>query len=271
VDRGFEVVGVDMAPGAHRGVTVAQVPAAADPAFLDRLTAIARSADIDLIVPTVTEELLVLAGAGARGDLPPIVVAPFAAVDVANDKLLTCRHLTASRVAVPRFSLARDLDTVDDVAHVLGLPYLSKPRVGRGGRGTTVHHDVAPEHLSAPDDALILQEFIPGTEYAPNLYLAEDPADDIVIVLEKTLLAHGEIGNALAAERVVADDVAIVARRAARAVGLTGPVDLDVRRRADGTPVVLEINARFGANSAHAPEVLDQLLAEHLARLAVPA
>jgi carbamoyl-phosphate synthase large subunit len=27
---------------------------------------------------------------------------------------------------------------------------------------------------------------------------------------------------------------------------------------------VLEINARFGANSAHAPEVLDQLLAEHV-------
>ena len=32
---------------------------------------------------------------------------------------------------------------------------------------------------------------------------------------------------------------AAVARDAARAIGLTGPVDLDVRRRADGTPVVL--------------------------------
>ena len=37
-----------------------------------------------------------------------------------------------------------------------------------------------------------------------------------------------------------------------------------MRRRADGVPVVLEINARFGANSAHAPEVLDRLLDEYL-------
>jgi carbamoyl-phosphate synthase large subunit len=42
---------------------------------------------------------------------------------------------------------------------------------------------------------------------------------------------------------------------------------VDVRRRADGTPVILEINARFGANSHHAPEVLDALLAEHTGAL----
>jgi carbamoylphosphate synthase large subunit len=52
---------------------------------------------------------------------------------------------------------------------------------------------------------------------------------------------------------------------------LTGPVDLDVRRGVDGEPVVLEINARFGANSSHAPEVLDALLGEHLANLAAAA
>ena len=34
-----------------------------------------------------------------------------------------------------------------------------------------------------------------------------------------------------------------------------------LRRRADGVPVVLEVNARFGANSAHAPELLDAALA----------
>jgi carbamoyl-phosphate synthase large subunit len=42
---------------------------------------------------------------------------------------------------------------------------------------------------------------------------------------------------------------------------LTGPVDVDIRRLADGTPVVLEVNARFGANSTYAPELLDMALA----------
>jgi carbamoyl-phosphate synthase large subunit len=48
---------------------------------------------------------------------------------------------------------------------------------------------------------------------------------------------------------------------AAEALGFVGPLDIDIRRRADGTPVVLEINARFGANIAQAPRVLDAVLA----------
>jgi len=62
---------------------------------------------------------------------------------------------------------------------------------------------------------------------------------------------------------VVAPDVADLAVSAARAMGLYGPLDIDVRRRDDGTPVVLEINARFGANVARAPEVLEAMLASY--------
>jgi carbamoylphosphate synthase large subunit len=265
--RGYEVVGVDMAAVELAGIGVEQVPAAGDPRFVDELTAIADWHDVDLVVPTVTEELLVLAGdadALHSGPRAPMVVAPLAAVAIANDKLLTCQHLDAAGVAVPAFTLPSGISSAAELDQVLGMPYLSKPRVGRGGRHTTVHHAVEPAHLASPDDSLLLQEFVPGVEYAPNLYLARDPADDVVVVLEKTALAHGLVGNALAVERTTVADVAEVARRAARAIGLRGPVDLDVRRRADGTPVVLEINARFGANSAHAPEVLDQLLAEHV-------
>lgn len=138
---------------------------------------------------------------------------------------------------------------------------MSKPRVGRGGRGVTVRtHENGDCRLA---DTHILQEFVPGIEYAPNLYLADDPDRDVVVVLEKTALAHGAVGNALQVDRVEAPDVADVTLAAARTLGLRGPADIDVRRRSDGTPVVLEVNARFGANSAHAPEVLDALLAEH--------
>jgi carbamoyl-phosphate synthase large subunit len=37
-------------------------------------------------------------------------------------------------------------------------------------------------------------------------------------------------------------------------------LDIDIRRRSDGIPVVLEINARFGANIRYAPEVLEAVL-----------
>ena len=57
------------------------------------------------------------------------------------------------------------------------------------------------------------------------------------------------------------DEISGLALAAVEALGLTGPVDLDIRRMPDGTPVVLEINARFGANSAAAPELLSAVLA----------
>jgi carbamoylphosphate synthase large subunit len=262
--RGWHVVGVDAEPVVVSGLHIRQVPAAGDTSFVDAVLGIARQEQVDLLMPTVSEELGVLAAHGrdTGSDAMQIVIAPSAGVRVANDKWLTCRCMAAGGIPVPRFALPSHLGPARDIARVLGVPYVSKPRVGRGGRGVAVHHDSA-SGVRAFDDSTILQEYIPGPEYAPNLYLASDPEDDVVVVLEKTALAQGNIGNARAVRRVADDDVARVARNAARAAGLTGPVDVDVRRRADGTPVILEINARFGANSHHAPEVLDALSAEH--------
>ena len=64
---------------------------------------------------------------------------------------------------------------------------------------------------------------------------------------------------------VAASPVAAPVVAAVEALDLTGPLDLDIRRDDSGTPVVLEINARFGANSAKAPELLGAALGEWLA------
>jgi carbamoylphosphate synthase large subunit len=91
------------------------------------------------------------------------------------------------------------------------------------------------------------------------VYLGQN-GDAVVVVLEKTELKEGIVGNAKSVRRVDATDVSDLAAAAARTVGLSGPLDIDIRRRSDGVPVVLEINARFGANIRHAPEVLEAVL-----------
>jgi carbamoylphosphate synthase large subunit len=263
--RSIEVVGVDMGPVTLPGVVTEQVPAAADPTFAPALFAIAAHHDVDLIVPTVSEELPVLAARPEpRAARAEVAVATMRSVATANDKWRTYLVLESAGVGVARSMLPSEVSGSDAVAGRLGLPYLSKPRVGRGGRGVAVHHEVALGASSRFDDSTILQEFVPGTEYAPNVYLARDPYDDIVVVLEKIEVSQRAVGSPTGLRRVKTPDVALVARKAARSIGLSGAVDVDVRRRADGTPVVLGINARFGANSAHAPEILDMLLAEQL-------
>ena len=264
LDRGHRVVGTDIRPIDIDGGSFQLVPPFNAPDFLDSIYALSARLSIDLFIPTVSEELPLVAAARHRWETIPVVIGPMEAVTIANDKYLTSQRLLSCGVGVPRFMLPSEAKTIEHIEQHLGWPCLSKPRVGRGGRGVTVYSKADWPAITRLDDNYILQEFIPGTDYAPNVFVnAHNP---LAIVLEKTLLKEGIVGNALEVRRVEVPDVAEVAIAAGRALGFSGPIDVDVRRRADGVPVVLEVNARFGANILHAPEILDATLAAYTIR-----
>lgn len=258
--RGLQVVSTDLrevagAPGAFR-----VVPAASDPAYREATLALVREERAGLLVPTVSEELPIvarlrppLAAAGCA-----VAMGSPAGVDVAHDKLRTAEVLAARGVPVPVTRPAA-ADRAG-LAAALGLPVLSKPRVGRGGRGVRVLATPA-EIAAAPGEDVVWQEFAPGDEYDVNLFVEADGAVAAAVVLRKTALREGATGNAAGVERVDHPAVREVAIRAARSLELAGPIDVDVRLRGDGTPLVLELNARLGANALSAPEVLEALLA----------
>lgn len=261
LERGHRVVGCDMQPVQLPGIEFYQAPPARDPSLLEFVHSVALRTGVELIIPTVSEELPVFA-AGWHQAIPA-VIASAAAVKTADDKYLTARAFAAHGVDAPRFVLPSQLASADDLAERIGWPCISKPRVGRGGREVALHKPEDWPQIAALSDDYILQEFAGGTDYAPNLYIPAE-GEALVVVLEKTELKEGLVGNAKAVQCVEAPDVAEAARRAARAVGLRGPLDIDIRRSADGVPLVLEINARFGANIRHAPEVLDAVLRAYL-------
>lgn len=266
LSRGVPVVGTDMADIRFPGVEVLRVPPATDPAMPAALRRIVAEQHIDLVVPTVSEELPIFAACGQKLGNADVVIAKPWAVCLADDKFRTATRLRACGVEVPKFGLPSDYDGFGAASAVLGSPLVIKPRVSRGGRGVRVvwsAHEVEWHDL---DDRWIVQEFAPSTEYAPVVYRSADVdrRADLVVVLDKLGLAGGVVGNATAVRRVPdgrAADVAASALAAVRALGLSGPADVDVRRLSDGRAAVLEVNARFGANSAAAPELLDRLLA----------
>ena len=251
LQRGHNVIAVDMEPSV--ATRILRVPQANDPNFVPELEKIAHNFHCDLIIPTVSEELPILADQWNASWIP-IVLSSLRSVLIADDKFATCGHLKFKGVAVPKYRLPSwEMDG-------LGWPLISKPRVGRGGRGVVLHQNETT--LAGLDDGHLLQEFIQSSEYAPNIYC--NNGKSFAIVLKKTKLKQGIVGNALAVERVNEPDIAELAITAAKAIGLTGPADIDIRRRSDGTPVVLDINARFGANLGNAPEVLDAALEDYL-------
>jgi carbamoyl-phosphate synthase large subunit len=229
-----------------------------DPAFAQALLAVVAAERPTLLVPTQSEELPVVAR--LRETLRTLgcalAMGPPPGVDVAADKLLTAEALACAGLPVPR-TLPGQTPRAE-LIEALGLPLLAKPRIGRGGRGVLVFHDEAGLPSLARRD-LVWQEFIPGEEFDVNLFVERNGDAAASIVLRKTGLRDGETGNALGVERVDRPAVRDLAVRAARALQLVGPLDIDIRLRADGTPVILEVNARLGANSLSATEVLQAL------------
>lgn len=259
LERQQRVVGTDMQLLAPPGMVFYQVPPANEPGLLLEIYTIASREQIDLVIPTVSEELPVFASGWRWGNEHPVLVSSAQSVDIANDKYLTSHALYEKGVSIPRFVLPSQVHSPEEVAQKVGWPCISKPRIGRGGREVSVHSELDWPVLAQMSDRYILQEFACGTDYAPNLYIGPD-GQVVVVVLEKTELKGGLVGNAKKVQRVEAPDIAELAAAAARAAGLTGPLDIDIRRRGDGVPVVLEINARFGANIRHACEVMDAAL-----------
>ncbi len=243
----------------------------------------------DLVIPTVQDELpqvAVLADAlgraapGARGLPEPtdggpgtpspvgvIVTAAPGPAAIAADKLLTMLALDRAGVLIPRYALPTDFPGVREALAWARGPIVVKPRVSRGGRGVRLIETPAdlpgPPAWAGLDASWIVQSFAGGTEYGPQVYRTPS-GEATVVVLEKTALKEGRVGNAAAVVRQADDaapDVEELARRTVEALGLVGPVDMDIRRDTTGAPVVLEVNGRFGANCAHAPELLDAVLA----------
>jgi carbamoylphosphate synthase large subunit len=258
VGRGYRVVGTDVREVESAATRFRLVPMARDPGYSSALVDLAVDERATLVVPTVSEELPVVARIRPvlRERCVAVAISDPAGADVANDKLLTAQALARAGVAAP----ATLPGTVSgaEAARMLALPMLSKPRFGRGGRGVLVHRTLA-DLARVGADEVIWQAFLPGEEYDVNLYLERDGRVPAAVVLRKTGLKDGVVGNATGVERVDRPDLAALAAAAARVLRLEGPLDVDVRIGLDGAPAVLEVNARLGANVLTAREVLDAL------------
>jgi len=258
---GYTVTGVDMRPMPHAADFFFQVPAALVPAYVPALRDLIAARNVSWLVPTVSEELVKIAQAAAdlrRNGVSVYIGAP-EPVRICNDKWDTACALRRAGVAVPQTAIG---GADSPAVRALGFPVLSRPRVGRGGRGVVVHETPGVAPAAAEP---VWQQFLPGTEYDVLLAAHPNPPHEVMAieVLEKKILKEGRVGNALEVEPVQASDVAKLARDAAAALGLCGPMDIDIRRDAKGAPRVLEINARIGAHTLRAPAVFDALVRLH--------
>lgn len=246
------------------GITTHRTPPVTNPGYVPHLVRTALKHRIGVIIPTSVDELPALAA--ARGAFGPSVHASVAtplALAICADRWLTAQQLTRRGVGTPRSAVPSQFDGPDEARRVLGGPVVVRPR--RGPRSRLLGEDPASWHELGDD--VTLQEFIPGPGHRVLVHRPEgrSRARRSVTVLDSDGVLGGlaSDGDTVAiADAELSEDVQRAALAAVRAVGVTGPSCVDVRRAATGTPVVLAVHARICRHVTDVPAVVDAILEE---------
>ncbi|MBT2485077.1 MULTISPECIES: ATP-grasp domain-containing protein [unclassified Microbacterium] len=225
--------GIYLVPPSQRRL----VPPGRDTDFVPAIARMVVEDDLDLVISTVDVELIALAD--RRDELAPAVLAapPSETLHTALDKLALAQRC-APTGRTPRTVLAGPaaLDIEWE------FPAFAKPRQGAGSRGIRLVPDRAALEALPTDEDLIVQDYLPGEEYSVDV-IAD--ADGNVVAAVPRTRARVDSGVAIAGRTVRDPELEETAAAIARAIGLVGVANVQLRRDRAGRAVLLEVNPRF--------------------------
>ncbi len=157
------------------------------------------------------------------------ILNPYLSCLAAHDKIIAERRLEAAGIPTPHSWVTGDLDLLQPLCEERAL--IVKPYIGGRGRGVVIAHNAAElAAIPAPDQPVLVQEYIPGDEIKVSVI------GDTVSAVRKVETPDGTV-------RVpceVSDEVREIALKCGRVFGL-GMYGLDVILGPDG-PVVIDLN-----------------------------
>jgi carbamoyl-phosphate synthase large subunit len=239
--RGGRVLATDVnpwSPGVHVADEAFSVPLSTAPDYVPAILDLCRHEHVDIVVPTIDDELPVLAAARARfaGEGIHVVVSPLDTALACNDKVETCQRLRAAGVPAAASYAPGDLPAT------LEPPVFVKPRVGRGSVGAFAaknRRELSFFLQYVPDPCV--QEYLDGPEYTLDIFCDGKGEPVSVVPRERVVIRAGVIdrGRTVNDRRFI--DLGIAC---ARALPFAGPINVQCRMHG-GTPTVFEINPRF--------------------------
>lgn len=216
------------------------VPRGLAPEFVDAIIDICRADEIDVVFSTVDAELPALAA--RRDELHAETGAVLAAPSIATLEVTLDKFLLAERcTGVVRVPETRLLDA-DGVAAGWEFPVIVKPRRGAGSRGVRVVEDSDALTALGYDDALIIQEHLPGDEFSVDVFA--DASGSVIAAVPRTR-TRVDSGVSIAGRTVSNDELERTAASVATAIGLVGVANVQLRYDSNGVAALLEVNPRF--------------------------
>jgi len=219
-----------------------RTPMVSSPGYVDALISILQAHAVDVLLPGIDSEIMVLSSARDRlaNIGTRVVLAPADLVVAADDKLLTAAFLSERGIAVPA--------TCDASAPTnIGFPLIAKPRSGHGSQGITLLADAGAlqAFLATRPVGYCLQSFVDGPEFTVGfLYDSNGIMRDAVAmerILQNGRTVRGRVVDCPEMQRFMRDFGASVPGRGA----VNAQLRWDPRRGA----MVFEINARLSGST----------------------
>lgn len=239
---GSRVIAADISPwspAVHMADAARRVPRSDDQGYVDALLDICQAEGVGLLVPTIDDELEVIARARPAFEAlgVHVAVSSVETVRLCRDKALTSAHLALH--AIPA---ATTWTPETFAADTVALPVFIKPRRGRGSVGAYAARtpDEVRFFLQYVSDPIV-QTYLQAPEYTIDVFCAVDGTPIAVVPRERQVIRAGVTDRG----RTVRDARLIeLGLDCAAAFAFRGAINVQCRM-VDGQPVVFEINPRF--------------------------
>lgn len=224
----------------------AVVPLAREENFIPVLLDLCKAKKINVLIPTVDEELILCARNREQFQRIGVKVALGEAETIAKclDKWIFFQELKRYDLPVAQTWSARGECSVSK----LNFPLIAKPRMGRGGRGIRIFH--GPEGLGdflALGGDYILQEYVEGEEFSVDT-LADFYGQGLVAVPRKRIEVKG--GVCWKGCTVHNEQISVAALEISEKLGLKGPACMQLKVSKAGEIKFFEINPRMGGTTS---------------------
>ncbi|UCF33947.1 MAG: ATP-grasp domain-containing protein [Phycisphaerales bacterium] len=242
----LEIHGTDSswtAPALHLVDRPHLIPPIESGEYVDGLLRIVRKNKIELLIPLIDSELIVLADAAKRFEKEgcfALLSSP-EVVRTCRDKLQTYEALKKARIDTPRTWAWTEAIT----RKTHKFPYFMKPRNGSASMGNYVIRTLDELHtfgLRVPEP--IVQEFVNGAEHTLDVYTGLDGVPRCVVPRKRLEVRTGEVSKGL----IVKDEAIMhVGRRVAEMLeNCRGVITMQCIVTPKKQIRVIEINPRFG-------------------------
>lgn len=208
-----------------------KVPRAREEGFIETIKGLVVRNSIDLIIPTVDEELLVFSenDVGTR-----VAVSPMNTVNICNDKYLLYEKFRDYEFC-PVYTLGKS-DTA-----IYGKIFV-KPRIGRGSRGSAsffTERNVPKQYLNS---SYVVCEFLPGREYTVD---AMCDLDGRLVYAVPRIRTEVIRGVSVKGKTEKNQEILKITEEICKVLKFVGPINLQFKLDAKSKPKLVEINPRF--------------------------